>query len=156
MLRINYLLGLPTFLVIIGLAWASQSHAYIDWEPAYNECDDLPEVQSLLPQAELHSSFALDTEDVYEPPSGGKAAHSANVVPNQNVLDLVKQLDAMQHEVQELRGLVDVQANDLKNLKLQNAAQKINNTNTNVGSNSSLNSNSGLELNAQGITYKEK
>lgn len=152
MLRINYLLGLPTFLVIIGLAWASQSHAYIDWEPAYNEYDDLPEVQSLLPPAESQSSFALDADERV-----GSTAHSANAAENQNVLDLVKQIDAMQREVQELRGLVDVQTNDLKNLKSQNAAlQKANNVNANAATNSSLNSNSGLELNTQGVTYQPK
>lgn len=153
-MRINYLLGLPTFLMVIGLAWASQSHA--DWENAYNELDyedGLPEVDSLLPDDSRRSSFEL-----------GAADKQKTAVPDQTMLDLAKQFDAIQHEVQELRGRVETQDHELKLLKKQ--AQQLANVNTNVNTNvsnasnvsqkpaSSLNSNSGLGLNSAGITYK--
>lgn len=143
MMKINYLLGLPTFLMIIGLAWASQSHA--DWERAYNENDDdLPEVQSLLPEGVgVQSSFDLESNE----------KHANASAADHNVLELVKQFDAMQHEVQELRGRLDTQDHELKVLKKQQllsaqSTQKVGNPSA------SLNSNSALELKSAGITYK--
>jgi hypothetical protein len=141
-MRINYLLGFPTFLMVIGLAWASQSHA--DWGHAWNELedDDLPEVESLLENNPPRSSFDIG-------PAGKPQAAA-----DHSVLELVRQFDAMQQEVQELRGRLETQDHELKLLKKQqsqpvaNVAQKV------APENSSLNSNSGFELNTSGITYK--
>lgn len=146
-MRINYLLGLPTFLMVIGLAWASQSHA--DWENAYNELDyedGLPEVDSLLiPDDSRRSSFELGLSDK------SKAA-----VPDQTMLDLAKQFDAIQHEVQELRGRLETQDHELKLLKKQQSQQLANSNTSSVAQkpDTSLNSNSGLQFNNAGITYK--
>lgn len=144
MMRINYLLGLPTFLMIIGLAWASHSHANAHWENTYNELDydDLPEVESLLPENSMGSSFDL------EPAQKG----SKKSKQDQNVLELVNQIDSMQREMQELRGQLELQNHELKLMKDQSlaSAQKP----AQATPSNSLNSNSGLELNSAGITYK--
>lgn len=145
-MRINYLLGLPTFLMVIGLAWASHSHA--GWEQAYNELDygpDLPEVDSLLPEESGRSSFDLGT------PSKSKGAGS---VPDQTTLELMKQLDALQHEVQELRGRLDTQDHELKLLKKEQLNMIQKSYPETAPKSSSSNSVNGLELNSSGITYK--
>lgn len=143
-MKINYLLGLPTFLMIIGLAWASQSHA--NWGHSYDENDDLPEVESLLQDSGPRSSFDLGSEEKADNIGRGLAQ-------DHNVLELVKKFDAMQYEVQELRGRLDTQDHELKLLRNQqlSASQAIQKA---ANPSASLNSNSQLELKSSGITYK--